>query len=871
MSRSPSSRRWIAGLAASVVVATPLSILGTLAPAHAAPVDIQILNINDFHGRIDANTTKVATTIEALRATNPTGTVVLSAGDNIGASLFASAVAQDKPTIDVLNALDVTASAVGNHEFDAGTRDLMDRVIPAAEFDYLGANVYAKGTTNPVLKEYSISTVNGVDVAVIGVVTATTPSAVAPDGVATVDFGDPVVAVNRVAAQLTDGNAANGEADVIVAEYHDGASDGQAESTLAAEVAKGGVFADIVTKTSPAVDAIFTAHTHKLYAWDAPVPGAATTRPVVQSNSYGTHVGQVTLTVDSATGDVSAYTKANVARAGAEDLTHPRVAAVKTITDAALAHAAVVGNQPVGQITQDITTAFRGGAYGPDGYRGGSRDDHQAESTLGDLVANALRDGAKRFAPVDLGLANPGGLRAELIYAGDTSTNPANTDGVVTFAEANSVLPFNNTVATVKLTGASLKAVLEQQWQDMPGADPTKPYYTLGLSDNVEVTLDESKASGSRITSVRINGQVLDPAKTYTIATLSFLAAGGDNFSELKKGEMLDTGLLDAQMFRDYLAAHKPLSPDFARQQVHAKDLPTTLVAGVPAKFQLGRPAGDTVVPVSGTTLDMTSLGSPVNTSVTATLVHGATRTKLNEYAVKDGVADVDLTVPMSAPSGSVVELVAAPTKTRVTLPVQAAPATTLSSSITPSRVVVDRTQAIVAVSVTRADKAPATNGSVTIRDGQEALGTAAVVDGVARVQLPRFRTVGTRRLTATYSGGTSTDAVADIELRVVKARAGISPAKVTRKRVKGARFTVKVGAEGKRANGRIKVKLKGNNKWVTLRLRQGKAVIRLQRLTKGQRKWFAGPRHRKVIVRYLGNAKTQSTRRVIRLTVKRR
>src|SRR5689334_5398203 len=93
--------------------------------ASAAPVTIQLLNINDFHGRIDSNTTKWATTIEQLRAGNP-NTLLLGAGDLIGASVFASAVAQDQPTIDVLNALEMDASAVGNHEFDKGWADLRD-------------------------------------------------------------------------------------------------------------------------------------------------------------------------------------------------------------------------------------------------------------------------------------------------------------------------------------------------------------------------------------------------------------------------------------------------------------------------------------------------------------------------------------------------------------------------------------------------------------------------------------------------------------------------------------------------------------------------------------------------------------------------
>ena len=91
----------------------------------------------------------------------------------------------------------------------------------------------------------------------MGVVTQETPTLVSPSGVAGLTFGDPVEAVNRVAGELTDGDPGNGEADVIVAEYHEGAGAGTPDgSSLEEEVAGGGAFAAIVTQTSAAVDAI---------------------------------------------------------------------------------------------------------------------------------------------------------------------------------------------------------------------------------------------------------------------------------------------------------------------------------------------------------------------------------------------------------------------------------------------------------------------------------------------------------------------------------------------------------------------------------------------------------------------------------------
>jgi 5'-nucleotidase len=677
------------------LIAAPLSVLAVAGPAQAAPVEITLLNINDYHGRIQgdvadnpatpanedasrASTVEFATTIETIRAAQgEANTLFLSAGDNIGASLFASSLAEDQPTIDVLNALELAGSAVGNHEFDRGFADLEGRVQDEADFDYLGANVYEAGTDTPALDEYATYEVAGVTVGVIGTVTEQTPSLVSPAGIADIEFGDPVEATNRVAAQLSDGNPANGEADLIVAEYHEGAGD-DAE-TFDQAVAESEVFDAIANETSAAVDVIFTGHTHAVYVFDAPVPGVAgETRPIVQTGSYGANIGQVDVTVDDVTGEVSAYTADNVMVGTAEDLTRPRVQEVDDIVQAALDAAAEIGNQPVGEITDDITTAFTEGTYGPDGYtvpdsEDPPRDDRAAESTLGGLVANALRDGVAEFAEPDLGLTNPGGLRDELYFAGETGENPANTDGVVTFSEANEVLPFNNTVAIVELTGAELKQVLEQQWQtNADGTTASRPYLQLGLSDNVRVTADPTNAAGSRITSVLIDDEPLDLAQTYTISTLSFLATGGDNFRAFNDGTFVDTGLLDAELWRTYLADNSPLSPDFARQQVFTDGMPASVAPGQRVTFDLGRATGGTDAPLTGTTLDLTSLGSPANETVTATLVDGTSETVLGEFDVVDGVSTIDLTVPASASTAAVIEMVAQPSGTTVTLPVAA-------------------------------------------------------------------------------------------------------------------------------------------------------------------------------------------------------
>ncbi|ACZ32093.1 5'-Nucleotidase domain protein [Xylanimonas cellulosilytica DSM 15894] len=629
-----------------------------------APIDVDILNLNDFHGRIDANTVAVAGTVEELRAQNPDGTLFVSAGDNIGASLFASALQQDQPTIDVLNALDLFVSAVGNHEFDQGFDDLTGRVADAADFAYLGANVYATGTTTPALPEYAIETVEGVDIGFVGVVTQETPALVTPAGVAGLDFGDPVEAINRVTAQLQDGDDTNGEADVVIALVHDGASAGTPDgATLEEEVAAGGTFARIVTDIDARVDAILTGHTHKQYAWDAPVTGTDRTRPIIQTGSYGEFVGHTSLTIDPVTLEVTDYAVENVARTTtpAADLvaTYPRVAQVETIVEAALAEADVIGSQPVGKVTADITTAFAGGSFVDGVWTGGTRDDRESESTLGNLVGNALRDSlaSPDRGGAQIGIVNPGGLRGELLV-GD--------DGVITYAEANGVLPFVNNLWTLTLTGAQLTEVLEQQWQTNPdGTRPSRPYLALGLSDNVTWvarTADGNAAPGGNVLAVYVNGTLVEPTDTFRVATFSFLGTGGDNFREFTDAtDVRDSGLVDRDAWIDYIRDNSPLTPSFARTRAVVDALPPTVQAG-----------DATSVALSG--LDLTSLGSPANTTASATLVPADDTTAdgidLGDVTIADGATSVGFTVPAGTAAGDyAVRVVAAPSGTTVLLP----------------------------------------------------------------------------------------------------------------------------------------------------------------------------------------------------------
>ncbi|WP_313408061.1 bifunctional UDP-sugar hydrolase/5'-nucleotidase [Aeromicrobium sp.] len=745
-------RRSVSALAIGALLCAP--IVAAPSASAADPVDITLVDINDFHGRIDANTTAFATTVEQIRQTaGEANTLFLSVGDNIGASPFASATQQDSPTIDVLNALDLGASAVGNHEFDRGFADLTGRVADEADFPYLGANVVNRADGSPALPASAVVEVGGLDVAVIGAVTEETPTLVTPSGIETIRFTDPVDAVNAEATRLG-ALPAEERPDVIVAAYHDGASAGTPDgSSLAQELAHGGAFANLVNNTDASVDAIFTGHTHKAYAWEGPVPGqAGQTRPVIQTGSYGENVGKVTLSVDPDTGAIAAHTVENVKRVATADTTLPRVAEVKQIVDAALAHAATIGNEKVADISADITTAYAGGSYvdgtyvppNPAAPKTG-RDDRANESTIGNLVPDAMLAQSKSTnAPADLAINNPGGLRDELFFAGNTQTGgPQNTDGSVTFAEANAVLPFTNNLYTVTLTGASLEKILEQQWQRLAdGTVPSRPYQQLGVSDNVRYTYDATLPEGERITSVWIDDQLIDLAKSYRVIAPSFLATGGDNFRAFTEGTWVDTGVVDYEGWIEYLGENSPVAPDFGRRAVAVTGLADSYEVGDTATFSLPK-------------LNLTSLGSPANTSVDATLEYGDGQTlDLGTQPVTNGASgEFSFTVPAGAIGNGTIRAEASPSGTVATIPLAVEKAASTATASAPAQVTKGETFDV-SVDVT----APAgveVSGPVRILESNDAVvGSGNLVDGSAtiEVQASDLR-LGQRTLDVVFDG----------------------------------------------------------------------------------------------------------------------
>ena len=602
------------------ITATGATVLALIAVPvdHAnsadAPSTLTLLNINDFHGRISPSIAMgLANTVQTERAAASGDSMLLSAGDNVGASLYASSVQKDKPTIDFLNALGLQATAVGNHEFDAGWDDLVNRIVPSSNYSQLGANVLTLDGAPALDPYYTYTTAEGVKVAVIGAVTTETPQLTDPSALSTIQFTDPVAAVNRYAEQLSDGNEANGEADLVIAEYHEGVN----TSATATDA--------IINQTSGAVDVIFTGHTHEEYVIDAPVPGENRTRPVLQTGNYGDNLGKVVLNL-SADGTVESYTAGLVPNMGAPSAdqiaTDPVLATANTIITDANAYATEQGSVVAGQITGPITTG-----YDPTTAAKGGFDMRDRESTMGHLVADMYLHAANSSGrtPADIGIVNPGGLRDELPAGLRTSLSAAaGTD--VRVMDIVNVTPFANNLWTTELTGAQLRSVLEEQWQQTSAGEmATRPYLQLGFSSNVTYTYTGAPTAegyatrGSNILDVFVNGTKVADSDTYTVAIPSFLLGGGDNFGTLSAGaNAKDTALVDSDAFVSYFKEMGSVSPNYAKQAVQVQNLTESYDVNGALTFDLADLNVDSYGVPSLTELKVTVGGIEVGTATVA-------------------------------------------------------------------------------------------------------------------------------------------------------------------------------------------------------------------------------------------------------------
>lgn len=545
-----------------------------IGPASAAPqplaptFKVQILAVNDFHGALlpPGNFTTstgpvaaggaeyLATWIKTLKANNPK-TVVVSAGDMIGATPLLSALFHDEPTIEAWNEIGLDFNAVGNHEFDEGLDELLRMQnggchpvdgcadgdpFGGADFRYLGANVFYEGTNRTIFPPYRIKTFQGVKVAFIGMTLEATPGIVSPSGVAGLEFKDEADTVNRLVGVLK----ARGVKAIVVLVHEGGYPAVATEYNGCTGIS--GPIVDIVNRTRDDVDLFITGHTHRAY--NCVIDG----RVVTSAHTNGQVLTRIDLVLNRRSKDVASVTAENivVTQGVAKD---PAITELITEYDAI---AAPLRNRVIGSITADILRA---------GTPPGSGTARGLESAMGRLIADAMLDATDDpdNGNAEIAFMNAGGIRNDFLY---NQISGGEQPGEVTFGEMFGVQPFGNNLVTMDLTGTQIDMALEAQWI---GTNPVPGNKLLQVSEGFTYTYDASVAADPAnagnvvdISTIMLNGVPIDPNGVYRVTVNSFIADGGDQFPVFVQGTNRLGGAVDTDALEAYFQAHSPVSPD---------------------------------------------------------------------------------------------------------------------------------------------------------------------------------------------------------------------------------------------------------------------------------------------------------------------
>lgn len=460
----------------------------------------------------------------------------------IGASPMLSALFHDEPSVLALNHMGLALTSVGNHEFDAGTDNLLriqrggcDPVdgcqgaaaFPGASYEYLAANVIrtTPDGSDPLFPPTAIRTVGGVKIGFIGEVLADTPSLVKASGIRDLTFLDEASTANKYVRELEDEGVK-----AIVLLIHEGGRQGTAETgdpngcdNFTGEIVP------ILDRLSPDIRMIVAGHSHSAYVC------RIGDRTLVNSGNYGRGLSRTALTIDRATGEIVGISARN------EAVTHdvPPDPAITAIIDAYRPLVVPITSRVVGRITADLT----------------KEPDEAGESALGDVIADAQLEAAQTAgAPADVAFMNPGGIRANL-----TMDHPgqAGARGEATYGALYTVQPFANVVYVGTMSGAAVRSLLEQQFR---GGARTMLQVSAGVSYAYRLEAPEGQhvVEGS----IRLRGVPLAPDQTVRVAASDFLFGGGDGFTVLQNQATVEGqagGDLDALVA--YFQKHSPVAP----------------------------------------------------------------------------------------------------------------------------------------------------------------------------------------------------------------------------------------------------------------------------------------------------------------------
>ena len=490
---------------------------------------LDVLSINDFHGAVkesgkSVGAAKLINEVKTAKAANPN--TIFVAGGDLFQGTPESNLLKGEPVAAVLKEAGLTVSAIGNHELDWQI-ELLSTWAEKGGFEFLCSNMYdEKGELISYAKPYKIVDMNGTKVAFIGVITPETKTSTKPSNIKGIEFKNPEEVLPKYIAEVKEKGA-----DIVITLGHSGATQDSKTKAITGEV-------EAIAKV-PGVDAIIAGHTHQK------VSGTVNNVPVVMAMHSGRALGKLTMLVDKDTNKlVKAYTSADVLyeRPG----TLKEDAATKAIVDQYTKALDPMTSEVIGETAADL------------------EHDGQAGTLMGEWAATIMKETAK----TDVAIQNGGGLRCSI------------PKGQVTMGQLYQLMPFDNTLYTLKVTGKDLKAAVEN--------GIGSPTFKFGQVAGLYVTYDMSKPYGQRVVSMTLeNGEKIVDDKEYTVATNDFMADGGDNYVVFKSAkDKVNTNIPIRDVLVDSIKKEKTIKPEYKGYQKSVETEKGATVTELPVKTE---------------------------------------------------------------------------------------------------------------------------------------------------------------------------------------------------------------------------------------------------------------------------------------------
>ncbi|MCL5037229.1 MAG: bifunctional metallophosphatase/5'-nucleotidase [Chloroflexi bacterium] len=470
----------------------------------ADTVKIVVITTNDMHGQLTPKTNKrmieppqtvggvayVATVIGDIKRDYPNHCLTLDMGDFAQGTIESNSFV-GLPMIEFMDFAGYDAMAVGNHEFDWGI-DKMGKTLKKAKFPVLCANVTDTKTGKPLpfCKPYEVKEIDGVKIGLIGVLTPVAKTIVKAENIAGYDIEDPAKAINRIVPILKTRGCK-----MIIVMSHNGLDEDKeiAENIHDVQLITGG-------------------HSHTFLEKPEKVNGVL----ITQAGSSGCYVGKLVLDVDKDTGSIVNYNEDYLVPVIDKDIT-PNPKMEKMVAEYKEKVRPIL-EQPVGELGQDL-------------------DNERAYQGLDSSIGDFITDGIRHQTEADIAFYNAGGIRSTF------------KKGKLNFGDVFAVLPFDDAVVSMDLTGAQVKEIV------------VRGFSKKGVIQfsGMEVTYDPGKEDADRIVDIKVSGAPLDLNKVYRVSTTAFLAGGGDNFTTFKEGKNVQYGDFARDVMALYIKNASPI------------------------------------------------------------------------------------------------------------------------------------------------------------------------------------------------------------------------------------------------------------------------------------------------------------------------